>query len=82
MKTSTKRLLILAVCGAGLGFVNAVAAGQEAPAATGQRSFAPLSPEQQQAQQAINNKIVRIPPIGLGDRFKKPPQQVAAAGAF
>src|ERR1700730_1931597 len=78
MKTSTKRLLILAVCGAGLGFVNAVAAQQEAPAATGQRSFAPLTLEQQQAQQAINNKIVRIPPIDLGRRSKKTPQQIAA----
>jgi hypothetical protein len=80
MKTSTKRLLILAVCGAGsMGMANAVAAQQGAPAATGQSSFPPLSLEQQQAQQAINNKIVRIPPVGLGDRFKKPPQQIAAA---
>lgn len=80
MKTSTKRLMTLAVCGAGLlGMANAAAAQQEAPAATGQPSFPPLSLEQQQAQQAINNKIVRIPPVGLGDRFKKPPQEIAAA---
>jgi hypothetical protein len=80
MKTSTKRLLTLAVCGAGLlGMANAATARQEAPAATGQPSFPALSPEQQQAQQAINNKIVRIPPVGLGDRFKRPPQEIAAA---
>jgi hypothetical protein len=41
--------------------------------------FPALSAQQQQAQQAINNKIVRIPPVGLGDRFKKPPEQIAAA---
>jgi hypothetical protein len=74
MKKSTKRLLTLAVCSAGLGLVNAAAAQQEVPASTAQRSSASLSFEQ---QQAINNKIVRIPPIGLGD--KRSPQQIAAA---
>jgi hypothetical protein len=74
MKKSTKRWLTLAVCSAGLGLVNAAAAQQEVPASTAQRSSASLSFEQ---QQAINNKIVRIPPIGLGD--KRPPQQIAAA---
>jgi len=78
MKNSTKRLLTLAVCGAGLGLVNAAAALQEAPAATGQRSFPPLSAEQQQAQQAIDNKIRRVAPIDLGNRSKKTPQQIAA----
>ena len=73
MKMSTKRLLTLAVCGAGFGLANAAAA-----AATGQGSFAPLSVEQQQAQQAIDNKIRRIPPVGLGDRLERPPQQIAA----
>ncbi|HEY4212093.1 MAG TPA: hypothetical protein VGM84_11470 [Steroidobacteraceae bacterium] len=79
MKTSTKRLLTLAVCGAGLGLVNAAAAQQAAPAATGQRpSFPAMTAEQQQAQQAIDNKIVRIPPVDLGRRSKKTPQQIAA----
>jgi len=78
MKNSTKRLLTLAVCGAGLGLVNAAAALQEAPAATGQRSFPRLSAEQQQAQQAIDNKIRRVAPIDLGNRSKKTPQQIAA----
>jgi hypothetical protein len=78
MKTSTKRLLTLAACGAGLGLANAAAAQQEAPAAAGLRSFAPLSIEQQQRQQAINNRIRRIPPVGLGDRLERPPQQIAA----
>jgi hypothetical protein len=59
MKKSTKRLLTLVVCSAGLGLVNVAAA----------QSF--------EQQQAINNKIVRIPPIGLGD--KRSPQQIAAA---
>ena len=63
MKTSTKRLLTLAVCCAGLGLVNAAAE-------------TPVFHEQ---QQAINNKIRRIPPIGLGD--KRTPQQIAAAMA-
>ncbi len=81
MKTSTKRLLILAVCGAGLGFVNAVAAQQEAAAATGQPSFAPLSLEQQQAQQVINNKIVRIPPVGFGLTALKMPPAANRCGA-
>jgi hypothetical protein len=62
MKKSMKRLLTLAVCSAGLGLVNAAAAQQETPASTAQRS--PASFEQ---QQAINNKIKRIAPIGLGD---------------
>ena len=66
MKNSTKRLLTLAAYGAGLGLVNAAAALQEAPAATGQRSFPTLSAEQQQAQQAIDNKIRRVAPIDLG----------------
>ena len=69
MKTSTKRWLTLAACGAGLGLANAAA------------EFPQMTAQQQQAQQAINNKIVRIPPVGLGDRFKKPPEQVAAAVA-
>lgn len=64
MKKGTKRLLGLAVCGAGLAWVNAAAAQQEIP----------VSNEQ---QQAINNQIRRIPPIGLGD--KRSPQQIAAA---
>ena len=59
MKKSTKLLLTLAVCGAGLGLMNVAAA----------ESF--------EQQQAINNKIIRIPPIGLGD--KRTPQQIAAA---
>src|SRR5690348_411142 len=78
MKKSTKRLLALAVCSAGLGLTSAAAAQQKAPTAAGQRSFAPWSLEQQQAQQAINNKIRRIPPVGLGDRYKRPPEQLAA----
>lgn len=64
MKKGAKRLLGLAVCGAGLAWVNAAAAQQEIP----------VSNEQ---QQAINNQIRRIPPIGLGD--KRSPQQIAAA---
>lgn len=64
MKKGTKRLLGLAVCGAGLAWVNAAAAQQGIP----------VSNEQ---QQAINNQIRRIPPIGLGD--KRSPQQIAAA---
>lgn len=64
MKKGTKRLLGLAVCGAGLAWVNAAAAQQEIP----------VSNEQ---QQVINNQIRRIPPIGLGD--KRSPQQIAAA---
>ncbi len=79
MMMSTKRLLTLAVCGAGLGLAHAAAAPQEAAATTGQHPFPALSVEQQQAQQAIDNKIVRIAPVGLGDRLKKPPQQIAAA---
>src|ERR1041384_7326683 len=47
-----------------LGWAGAAAAQQEAP----------VSNEQ---QQAINNKIRRIPPIGLGD--KRTPEQIAAA---
>jgi len=78
MKTSTKRLLTLAVCGAGFGLANGAAVRQDAAAATGQGSFASLSVEQQQAQQAIDNKIRRIPPVGLGDRLERPPQQIAA----
>jgi hypothetical protein len=66
MKMSTKRLLILAVCSAGLGSMNVAAAAQQEP----------VSNEQ---QQAINNKIRRIPPIGLGD--KRTPQQIAEAVA-
>lgn len=64
MKKGAKRLLGLAVCGAGLAWVNAAAAQQEIP----------VSNEQ---QQVINNQIRRIPPIGLGD--KRSPQQIAAA---
>lgn len=64
MKTSTKQLLALAVCSVGLGLVSAAAAQQETA----------VSNEQ---QQAINNKIIRIPPIGLGD--KRTPEQIAAA---
>ncbi|HTB66198.1 MAG TPA: hypothetical protein VK727_08220 [Steroidobacteraceae bacterium] len=79
MKTSTKRLMTLAVCGAGLGLANAAAAQQQAPAASGPATFASLSPEQQQAQQAIDNKIVRPPVIDLGRRnLGKTPQQIAA----
>ena len=78
MKTSTKRLLTLAVCGAGFGLANGAAVRQDAAAATGQGSFASLSVEQQQAQQAIDNKIRRIPPVGLGDRLERPPQQITA----
>ena len=79
MKTSTKRLMTLAVCGAGLGLANAAAAEQQAPAASGPATFASLSPEQQQAQQAIDNKIVRPPVIDLGRRnLGKTPQQIAA----
>jgi hypothetical protein len=78
MKTSTMRLLTLAVCGAGLGLASAAATQQEAAAATGQRSFPSLTVEQQQQQQAIDNKIVRVAPVDLGARFKKPPQQLAA----
>jgi hypothetical protein len=64
MKMSTKRLLAVAICSAGLGLVDAAAAQQGTA----------VSNEQ---QQAINNKIRRIPPIGLGD--KRTPQQIAAA---
>ncbi|HEY4342167.1 MAG TPA: hypothetical protein VGM97_19640 [Steroidobacteraceae bacterium] len=79
MKMSTKRLLTLAVCGAGLGLVNVATAQQEAPGGSGRHSFVSLTPEQQQAQQAIDNKIVRIPPVDLGRRNKdKTPQQIAA----
>lgn len=57
-------MLALAVCGAGLALGNVAVAQQETA----------VSNEQ---QQAINNKIIRIPPIGLGD--KRTPQQIAAA---
>lgn len=79
MKTSTKRLLILAVCGAGVGLVQAAAARQEAPATAAHGSFPPLSVEQQQQQQAIDNKIRRVAPVDPGNRSKKTPQQLAAA---
>lgn len=79
MKTSTKRWLTLAVCGAGLGLANGAAAQQEAAAAGGQGRFPALSAEQQRKQQAIDNKIKRIPPVGLGDRLERPPQEIAAA---
>jgi len=79
MKTSAKRWLTLAVCGAGLGLATAAVAQQQAPAVPGPASFAPLSPEQQQAQQAIDNKIVRPPVIDLGRRTQgRTPQQIAA----
>jgi hypothetical protein len=74
MKKSTKRLLTLAVWSAGLGWANgwtsAAAAQQETPASTAQRSSA------FEQQQAINNKIRRIPPVGLGD--KRSPAKIAA----
>ena len=77
MKTSTKRLSTLAICGAGL-VVGLTSAGVAQQAATGRPSFPALSAEQQQTQQAANNKIVRVPPVDLGRRLKKTPEQIAA----
>src|SRR6201999_575350 len=66
----------LAVCGAGLGL--ALGAASAVAADVARPAVPALAPEQQAGQQALDNKILRIPPIDLGRRSKKTPEQMAA----